>query len=267
MRDLVNVEAIPFDVLNAGITWDWETFPEFLDAAAARGRRSISAFIAPLTPFRHWVMGEASMERAATPEETAQDRRPARRGGRCRRVRLLLDHAQPAYRLSRAAARLPQRQPRRAEGLLPTCCKKRGKGAIEIALTRQVGVLEEDEYELLDFLLDRERPAGDLPRAVPARRHPRGLRDTLRRPRRMIAGRAAADLAAAADPRSQHAQPVLVRRLHVWKRVFADKSKEAQRAVYADPAFRNAFRDELKNPTGFSDWRRIDRARGARTRR
>ena len=24
MRDLVNVEAIPFDVLNMGITWDWE---------------------------------------------------------------------------------------------------------------------------------------------------------------------------------------------------------------------------------------------------
>ena len=27
MRDLVNVEGIPFDVLNKGITWDWETFP------------------------------------------------------------------------------------------------------------------------------------------------------------------------------------------------------------------------------------------------
>src|SRR6266849_1270894 len=47
MRDLVNVEAIPFDVLNMGITWDWETFPEFIEAAA-------------------------SMERAATPDETAQ---------------------------------------------------------------------------------------------------------------------------------------------------------------------------------------------------
>src|SRR5215472_12092105 len=35
MRDLVNVEAIPFDVLNKGITWDWETFPQFMDAAAA----------------------------------------------------------------------------------------------------------------------------------------------------------------------------------------------------------------------------------------
>ncbi len=39
-----------------------------------------------------------------------------------------------------------------------------------------------------------------------------------------------------------------------WSRVFADKSKPAQRAVYADPAFRNAFRAELK---GGIDWRRL----------
>ena len=43
-----------------------------------------------------------------------------------------------------------------------------------------------------------------------------------------------------------------------WGRVFADKSKEAQRAVYADPAFRNAFREALKDPIGFNgDWSRI----------
>src|SRR3954453_8870589 len=72
MKDLVNVEGIPFDVLNKGITWDWETFPEFMDAAAARNPSLNLAFIAPLTPFRHYVMGEASMERAATPEETAR---------------------------------------------------------------------------------------------------------------------------------------------------------------------------------------------------
>ena len=34
--DLVNVEGIPFEVLNRGISWDWQTFPEFLDAAAKR---------------------------------------------------------------------------------------------------------------------------------------------------------------------------------------------------------------------------------------
>ncbi|HEY8251954.1 MAG TPA: amidohydrolase family protein, partial [Burkholderiales bacterium] len=65
MRDLVNVEAIPFEVLDAGITWDWETFPQYMDAAAQRKPALNLAFLAPLTPFRHYVMGEASMERAA----------------------------------------------------------------------------------------------------------------------------------------------------------------------------------------------------------
>ena len=51
MKDLVNVEGIPFDVLNKGITWDWETFPQFMDAAAARKPSLNLAFIAPLTPF------------------------------------------------------------------------------------------------------------------------------------------------------------------------------------------------------------------------
>ena len=69
--DLVNVEGIPFDVLSEGVTWDWETFPEYLDAAARRGSGINLGFMAALTPFRHYVMGEASMERAANPEETA----------------------------------------------------------------------------------------------------------------------------------------------------------------------------------------------------
>src|SRR5262247_3657671 len=70
--DLVNVEAIPFDVLSKGITWDWVTFPEFMNAAQKRGLGINLAFLAPLTPFRHYAMGEESMERAATPAETAQ---------------------------------------------------------------------------------------------------------------------------------------------------------------------------------------------------
>src|SRR3990170_6174257 len=71
MRDLVNVEAIPFEVLDAGITWDWESFPQYMDAAAKRRPSLNLAFMAPLTPFRHYVMGEASIERAATADETS----------------------------------------------------------------------------------------------------------------------------------------------------------------------------------------------------
>jgi N-acyl-D-aspartate/D-glutamate deacylase len=42
-----------------------------------------------------------------------------------------------------------------------------------------------------------------------------------------------------------------------WKRVFADISKPAQAAVYADPAFRNAFREDLKKPMTFGNWSRV----------
>ena len=59
--DLVNVEAIPFDVLSKGVTWDWTTFPEYMNAAQKRGVGLNVGFMAPLTPFRHFVMGEESM--------------------------------------------------------------------------------------------------------------------------------------------------------------------------------------------------------------
>src|SRR5208337_425605 len=35
--NLVHVEAIPYDVLEGGLTWDWQTFPEYIDAAQRRG--------------------------------------------------------------------------------------------------------------------------------------------------------------------------------------------------------------------------------------
>src|SRR5919106_2153657 len=35
--NLVHVEAIPYDVLTRGIPWDWESFPQYMNAAAKRG--------------------------------------------------------------------------------------------------------------------------------------------------------------------------------------------------------------------------------------
>src|SRR5246127_1296500 len=70
--DLVNVEAIPFEVLGKGVSWDWETFPQYLDAAQRRRCGINLGFMAALTPFRHYVMGEESMERPANSGEAAQ---------------------------------------------------------------------------------------------------------------------------------------------------------------------------------------------------
>src|SRR5579885_2047551 len=70
--DLVNVEGIPFNALSSGISWDWVGFDEFMSAAQRRQCAVNLGFLAPLTPFRHFVMGEESLERAARPGEISR---------------------------------------------------------------------------------------------------------------------------------------------------------------------------------------------------
>jgi len=257
MRDLVNVEAIPFEVLKAGITWDWESFPEYLDAAAKRKPALNLAFLAPLTPFRHYVMGEASMERAATDEETAK-------------IAGLLGEALDAGAFGFSSTLLNQhmgyggrplacRNASRAE--LKAYCnalRARGKGAIEFAMTRQIAVLENAELELLDFMLEESRrpvtfiamfDRDDLPEAV---------RETLRKAAPMIAKGARPQTSPLPLTREVNMRsPFSFAAFPSWKRVFEDKSKAAQAAVYRDPAFRNQFREELKRPLSFGNWERI----------
>jgi N-acyl-D-amino-acid deacylase len=257
MRDLVNVEAIPFDVLNMGITWDWETFPEFLDAAARRNPSLNLGFIAPLTPFRHWVMGDASIERAATPDETAK-------------IKALLGEAVDAGAFGFSTTILNQhlgfqgrplacRNASRDElKAYANALKDRGKGAIEIALTKKIAVMDDEEYDLLDLLLresgrhvtflalfDRD----DIPEAV---------RDTLRKAAPLIARGARPQTSPLPLTRDINMRsPFSFAAFPSWNRVFIDKSKPAQAAVYADPAFRNQFREELKRPMAFGNWERI----------
>ncbi len=68
--DLVTVEGIDKEVLAEGIKWEWETFPEYIDAAEKRGTGLNLAFLAPLTPLRTYVLGAEANERAATESET-----------------------------------------------------------------------------------------------------------------------------------------------------------------------------------------------------
>jgi N-acyl-D-aspartate/D-glutamate deacylase len=257
MRDLVNVEAIPFDVLDRGITWDWESFPQYLDAAARRKPALNLAFLAPLTPFRHYVMGEASIERAANADETA-------------RIARLLGEALDAGAFGFSSTILNQHL---GFGGRPLACrnasreelkayanelKARGKGAIEIALTRQIAVLEDDGLEILDLLVtESARPVtfiamfdrDDLPEA---------LRDTLRKVAPLVARGARPQTSPLPLTREiSMRSPFSFAAFPSWKRVFEDKSKAAQAAVYADPAFRAQFREELKRPLAFGNWARI----------
>src|SRR3954454_435815 len=148
MRDLVNVEGIPFEVLDRGITWDWRTFPEFLDAADKRGSALNLAFLAPLTPFRHWVMGEASMERGANADETvriaALVREAVDAGAFGFSTTVLNQHM--GYQARPLACRNASRNELKAYA---NALKDAGKGTIEIALTQKISVLSEEEEDLL----------------------------------------------------------------------------------------------------------------------
>ena len=257
MRDLVNVEAIPFEVLNAGITWDWETFPQYLDAAARRKPALNLAFLAPLTPFRHYVMGEESMERAATREELSK-------------IKALLGEAMDAGAFGWSSTLLNQHM---GFGGRPLACRnasreelkaycnalrERRKGAIEIAMTRQIGVMDDPELELLDFMLEESgRPItfiamfdrDDISEAV---------RTSLRKAAPMIRRGARPQTSPLPLTREVNMRnPFSFAGFPSWKRVFEDKSKSAQAAVYKDRAFRDRFREELKNPIGFGNWGRI----------
>ena len=68
-RTLENVEDMNVASLEAGIPWDFETFPEYLASIGRRGTvLNFNAYVGH-TALRLYVMGDAAYERAATQEE------------------------------------------------------------------------------------------------------------------------------------------------------------------------------------------------------
>jgi len=66
---LENVEDMDPATLNAGVSWDFETFPEYLACVGQRGTvLNFTAYIGH-SALRLYVMGDAAYERAATAEE------------------------------------------------------------------------------------------------------------------------------------------------------------------------------------------------------
>jgi N-acyl-D-aspartate/D-glutamate deacylase len=75
------VEDIPEVVLTAGIPWNWETFPQFLDALGERRFDMDVATQVPHAALRVYVMGKRGAEREpATPEDRAAMARLAAEG-------------------------------------------------------------------------------------------------------------------------------------------------------------------------------------------
>ncbi len=255
--NLVHVEAIPHDVLARGITWDWESFPEYMDAAARRGVGINVGFLAPLSPFRHWAMGEAAMERAATPAETE-------------RIAGLLGEAFAAGAFGFSLTVMPQHLGYKAK---PLACRMAsddelrgyaktlgaaGRGVIEIALTKQPSGLSDREYALLELLSGASgrpvtwlnlRDRDDAPTA---------WSETLARAEPLLRRGCAPQVAVRPlIVEFNLRNPFLFASMNSIKPAFGDKSAEAQMRLYASVDFRRAFAGELSRRAVFHDlWER-----------
>jgi N-acyl-D-amino-acid deacylase len=73
MLTMTRTEAIPYECMKAGIPWDWETFPQFLDSLERRAKGINVLPYVPLTPLITYVMGlESAKTRKPTDAETDQ---------------------------------------------------------------------------------------------------------------------------------------------------------------------------------------------------
>jgi N-acyl-D-aspartate/D-glutamate deacylase len=66
------VEDIPGIVLTEGLPWNWETFPDYLDALEQRHMDADFAVAVPHIPVRVWVMGQRAIDREPARREDMQ---------------------------------------------------------------------------------------------------------------------------------------------------------------------------------------------------
>ncbi len=253
MHDLVNVEAIPYDVMQAGIDWRWEHYGQYLDAIGGRGLGVNVAGLVAFTPLRHYVMGEESFERAARPDEI-------------QRMRQILREAMEAgaFGFSTTTTRnhigyggrpLACRNASRDE-LVGLCHALRdvGRGAIEIALDSTGGHLIDDADTELLRTLTRESTRKVTWLALFARpgqpdfhdQTVAKLGDLLERAMPQVTPR---PLVTQGDLKN----PSMFASFLSWQKVFNRPAAE-QMEIYAQPDFREAFLAEVKSRRRMQMW-------------
>ena len=75
LRALTHVEGMSLEALRAGVRWDFETYPEYLEAMERRGVVPNVASFVGHSSVRTYVLGADATKRAATPAEIAEMRR------------------------------------------------------------------------------------------------------------------------------------------------------------------------------------------------
>ncbi len=257
MHDLVNVEGMPYEVMANNIPWSWESFPQFLDALDQRGAAVNQVYLAPLTPFRYYVMGGAAVDRAATPEET-------------QKIAALIREAVVAGAVGFSTTMLPNHI---GHGGRPLACRQAdnaelaayaravgstGRGTIQLALTPEVSVVSDRDYEVLDLLLRESGRPVTWSALLYRDDKPDACEKSLVRLKPLLERGAVPQTSALPLSRDMSLRsPFSFMGFKSWHGVF-NKEIPEQIAFLKSTEFRNRFREELKGPAQFTgNWEMI----------
>jgi N-acyl-D-amino-acid deacylase len=248
--DLVNVEALPHEVLMNGVSWEWESFPEYMGAIERHGVALNTAFLVPLSALRFYVMGEEAAQRAATAEETAQMAalfRDAMMAG-AYGFSLSLAPQHIGFQGRPLASRMASRE---ELGALCRVMRELNRGIVEILPSRGGASISPSDggFELLVFLAEQSRrpltflAILDLP-GTPLRAH----EETIERLKPLLARGLQILPQVTPRPIQQYytlRDPFIFAALDSWKGVF-NRSAEEQKALFRSAEFRQAFKAELR---------------------
>ena len=243
MQNLTQVEGMGIETLRAGVRWDFESFPQYMDMLERQGSAlNIAAFVGH-SSMRTFVMGADAPKRAATPGEIAQ-------------MRAIVVEAMQVGAVGFATSTSPAHN---GHGGLPMPSRLADDTEIRTLVTslkesgRGVFMLTKGGQSTPAFLEQLAAESG-RPVVVAALLHnptnPRVVFDEL-------------DAISAANARGRTMlgaisccptsfdftleSPYPIESLVAWKPAFALKGN-ARKAKLAEPAFRQSIRDELSRP-------------------
>ncbi len=258
LRDLVNVEGIDYDVLRAAVEWQWSTPKEYFAHIEKDGLGVNLAGLISLTPLRHYVMGDASFERAANSDELAQMVRVFAQGiddgAFGFSTDLLANHR--GYGGRPLACRNASKDELRA---LCNVLRDKDKGVVTVALDslRQgVQYINQEDVDTLRFLVEASnRPVSFLPMVAMTGDLQFGAKQLAR-------------LGDIADKVVPQVSPMPIVFMHTMRKPFKfsefavwrpalNGTYEEQKRLYGDAEFRKAAKAEQEGHIRKIPWERV----------
>jgi N-acyl-D-aspartate/D-glutamate deacylase len=254
MRMLLYVEGMPTEALRAGIHWEWETFPEYLDTLERwRPGLNLAVFVGHAA-IRYYVMGAAATQRAATDDELRRMQdvvREALRAGACG-----FSTSESPTHFFGDGTPVPSRvAPREEIRALASVLGEFGRGITEIAPRHTIGGTE-GKSDDQRFYIEVAKASGRPVTWAPLQHSPFDPEGALRL---IEEARAAQADGARVVPQvgcrpleiriSFGASSIATENNPFWRTIF-HKPEAERRALFASAA----FRDELRTMSSAGSW-------------